>query len=152
MRIGLIRYSTTAQIVFGLSDYVDANTLKSHIQSLTRTGGSSNLASGLQIAQTAFQSSTSAAKVIVVLTDSQSDGTSSSVSQANTLKSSNVKIIGVTLNMTSLSSGIQELQQIVSNSAELSMLAVPDSSYLTYQTSNLAIAACIYRQSSSKYF
>jgi hypothetical protein len=71
VRVSFIRYSDSAQIMFGLNSYSDRTAVTNAVSGVSYTGGGSNLAAALELArnQVFNQARSGAWKVILFITD-----------------------------------------------------------------------------------
>ena len=132
VRVGLVRYGSTAMIDFSLMQYNTIASLQSKILTESQDGGTNNLAAGIQSALTVFANSVrnSAAKVIIIFTSNVSDSTASTLAQARSAKAMNIKIIPVAINLVASSSGYAELTQVATNPTEVDLLQISSYSNL----------------------
>uniref|UniRef100_A0A0B7ART5 Collagen alpha-3(VI) chain n=2 Tax=Arion vulgaris TaxID=1028688 RepID=A0A0B7ART5_9EUPU len=119
-RFGLITYSTEVKTVFSLNRYSTVPQILEVINTTSYTSGSTNTAGGLreaiQLFQAAFGDRSTADNVAILMTDGQSNVNYwDTVPAATDLKSKNVTVIAVGINLQSL----EEINSIASSRNEV---------------------------------
>lgn len=94
VRVGIVRYSSSASIILGLTPVTDPESLASTVEGIYYTTGGTNTAAGIALAQSMFEQDTCSGvvKTMSVLTDGQSDNVRSTTSAANSAKTSGIQI------------------------------------------------------------
>ena len=143
VRVGVVRYSSSASIVIGLTPVSDPESLAARIRSIVYTKGGTNTAAGIATAQSMFEQDrcSGVTKSISVLTDGQSDNVHSTTRAA-----SNAKDAGIQLYASGIGSGPnqEELQSIASSppSDYLVPIANFSSSAFNNRIDTLRTSAC----------
>lgn len=92
--IGIIQFSTTAELYLGLSQ--DRDAIESTIDNMTQFGDSTNIAAAIDLAQAQFQTRRAGIpRVIVVLTDGLHNETGNPVAQADIARSQGTAVFGI---------------------------------------------------------
>ncbi|CAG5134012.1 unnamed protein product, partial [Candidula unifasciata] len=99
-RFSVIRFDSSASILFGFNRYTDSTSLKNAILSISYPGGATDTAAALQLArQAAFATSNGARpgvpKIVIVCTDGQSNDPNATAIEAANLKNSNVLVLSI---------------------------------------------------------
>ena len=94
VRVGIVRYSSSASIILSLTPVSDPESLASTVESIYYTMGGTNTAAGIALAQSMFEQDrcTGVIKAISVLTDGQSDNVHSTTRAANNAKASDIQL------------------------------------------------------------
>lgn len=146
VRVAIVRYSTTADVVFPLTRFYTANAMKNAIDNIAFNGGSTNLADALRIVLSdVYQVSPRpfAQKSVVLITDGRSNRQEESVIQANYVKSAGIKIVAVGVVPSGVSVGFGELQEIASVPEEVVILQVANYAELPTKAADLMRAYCV---------
>ncbi|BFZ12371.1 hypothetical protein BsWGS_15410 [Bradybaena similaris] len=99
-KFSVIRFESTAEIVFGFNRYTDATSLKNAILNIAYTEGGTDTAAALRLARqvgfsTANGARTGVPKVVIVCTDGMSNVPSDTAIEAKNLKDSNVLVLSI---------------------------------------------------------
>lgn len=118
VRVGIVRYSSSAEIILSLTPVTDSESLASTIESITYTSGGTNTAEGITLAQSMIEQGNSmtscseTVKTMTVLTDGQSNDMQSTIVAAG-----NARAAGIQIYASGIGSGPNqnELQSIASS-------------------------------------
>lgn len=146
VRVAVIRYSTTADVIFPLTRYYMASDMKNAINNIAFNGGSTNLADALRIVlsdvfRVAPRPFTS--RAVILITDGRSNSPEQSIIQSNFVKSGGIKVIAVGVVPSGMSVGFGELQAIASDPNEVIILQVQNYADLPSKTAQLENAFCL---------
>ena len=118
VRVGIVRYSSSADIILSLTPVTDSESLASTIESIAYISGGTDTAAGIALAQSMFEqdnnmtSCSEAVKTMTVLTDGQSNNMQSTIAAAD-----NARAAGIQIYASGIGSGPNqnELQSIASS-------------------------------------
>lgn len=92
--IGIIQFSTTAELYLGLSD--DPTRVKSSVKNMTQFGDMTNIAAAIDLAQAQFVTRRAGIpRVIIVLTDGRHNQAGNPVAQADIARAAGTAIFGI---------------------------------------------------------
>ncbi len=124
-RVSIVRYSGTAQLIISLNQFTTKEALVAAILNTDFIPGSTNTASAIALARQQLVSNgrPSAKRILIVVTDGQSDDLTLTVSEANAVKSLGIEVFSL-----GIGSGINidEINGIASTPISSHVLTVTD--------------------------
>lgn len=94
VRVGVVRYSDSADIVLSLTPVTDPESLASTVGGIHYTQGGTNTAAGIRQAQSMFEQDrcSGIVKTMTILTDGQSNDEQSTIAAANDVRAAGIQI------------------------------------------------------------
>ena len=140
-RVGVIRFSSSAEIVILLGEYNELNLLSAAVSSITYIGGSTNTADALELLNTTFataRTSQGIPRVAIVFTDGHSNSPLSTIYAAQAVHTSGIAVYSFGIG----NANADELNAIASMPSNVFYISSFSSDDFDAQITPLQVKAC----------